>query len=250
MDRIVKGYSDHRFHKRIGELIKQYSKNKIDIRDEVKKLVDFSHYHRLLDLGCGYGWFLEPLPASFDFIMGIDCNAENESQFLSIAKNKSREAQFKRLFLPTHIDMPSGHFDIIVSAYSLYFFPEALPEIRRLMDPEGVFIVITHSKSMLIEGERFFSFDNLRKVIESFSAENGYNILKKFYSRIDYVDYPNELIFTNKDSQALSQYIDFKRVFIEKDANPEQVKERMLKELKERKLLSFNKDDRIFLARP
>ncbi len=249
MDRIAKSYSDFEFHRRVGELIKKYSKNKIDIRDEVKKLVDFSHYHRLLDLGCGYGWFLEPLPAAFEIIVGIDCNDENESQFLNIARNKSKKTHFKKLFLPAHIDIPSGYFDIIASAYSLYFFPDALPEIKRLMDPQGVFIIITHSKSMLIEGEKFFNLDNLRKVIESFSAENGYDILKNYFNRIDYIDYPNELVFTDRDSYALSQYIDFKRAFIEKDVDPELVKEKMIKELKDKKVLRFNKNDRIFLAR-
>lgn len=249
MDKIIKSYSDHEFHKKIGRLIKRYSKNQRDIREEVNRLIDFSNHHRLLDIGCGYGWFIELLPVRLDLIMGIDCNDENEHEFKKISEKKAKEVIFKRLILPTHIDMPSGYFDLITSAYSLYFFPDALSEIKRLLSPEGIFIVITHSRSMLEEGEKFFNFDNLRKVIESFSAENGYDILKAYFSRITYADYPNELVFTEKDKGALAQYIEFKKAFIEKDVDPETVKAKMLEELKLKKILTFNKNDRIFLAR-
>lgn len=250
MDKIIKSYADQGFHKEIGRLIKRYSKNQKDIREEVNRLVEFDKYRRLLDIGCGYGWFIELLPVGFDLIMGIDCNNENEHEFIKICEKKAKETVFKRLMLPAHIDMPSGYFDLISSAYSLYFFPDALSEIKRLLNPDGLFIVITHSRSMLEEGEKFFNFDNLRKVIESFSAENGYGILKNYFSRITYTDFPNELVFKEEDSTALVQYIEFKKAFIEKDVDPETVKEKMLEELKAKKILTFNKNDRIFLARP
>ncbi|HOJ42537.1 MAG TPA: class I SAM-dependent methyltransferase [Syntrophorhabdaceae bacterium] len=250
MEKIIKSYADRIFHRKIGLIIKKHSKNKKDIRNQVKKIVDFKRYHRLLDVGCGYGWFLEALPDGFDVIMGIDCNDENKAEFLSLAEKKAKKAVFIKSFLPSKIDVPSSYFDIIVSAYSLYFFPDMLSEIKRLLAKEGVFIVITHSSHMLEEGERFFRFDNLRKVIESFSAENGYEILKLYFNHVEYFDYPNELIFHEKDSNALEQYIDFKSAFIEKDVDPTLVKERLLKELREKKSLSFNKNDRVFIARP
>lgn len=250
MDKIIKSYSDHVFHKKIGILIKRCSKNKEDIRDEIKKIIDLNAYRRLLDLGCGYGWFLESVPDGFDLIVGIDCNDENEEEFINIAKKKAKQAIFKKLLLPSHIDMPSHYFDLITCAYSLYFFPEALSEIKRLLDYKGIFIAITHSKHMLEEGEKFFDFHNLRKLIESFCAENGYDILKHYFNHVEYYDYLNELIFKEDDCWALEQYIDFKRAFIEQDVEPDMVKEKMLNELKEKKTLTFNKNDRIFIARP
>ncbi|MCX7965263.1 MAG: class I SAM-dependent methyltransferase [Syntrophorhabdaceae bacterium] len=250
MDRIIKSYSDKVFHRKIGILIKKYSKNKEDIRDEVKRLIDFKAFRRLLDLGCGYGWFLESIPDGFDVIMGIDCNEENKDEFLNIARKKAKQAIFKNLLLPTRIDLPSYSFDLITSVYSLYFFPEALSEIKRLLDNKGVFVAITHSKHMLEEGEKFFNFDNLRKLIESFCAENGYDILKHYFSHVEYYDYLNELVFKYDDHDALEQYIEFKRAFIEQDVEPDVVKEKMIQELKEKKVLTFNKNDRIFIARP
>lgn len=250
MEKIIKSYADQLLHKKIGSIIKNHSKNKEDIREKIQETIDFRAYHRLLDVGCGYGWFIEALPEGFDFIMGIDCNDENEHVFLKLGKKKAKKVKFIKLFLPAKIDMPSNYFDLIVSAYSLYFFPGVLPEIKRLISPNGIFIAITHSEHMLEEGEKFFSFDNLRKVIECFSAENGYIILKNYFENIEYFDYPNELIFTEEDREDLEQYIDFKSAFIEQDVNPEVVKEKLLKELEKKKVLTFNKNDRVFIARP
>ena len=83
--------------------------------------------------------------------------------------------------LPTVIDYPAGYFDLVICAYSLYFFPGILPEVKRILRNGGSFVVITHSETMLEEGKRFFDFKNLRTVIEKFSAENGEAILRKYF---------------------------------------------------------------------
>jgi SAM-dependent methyltransferase len=203
----------------------------------------------MLDLGCGYGWFEEVLENRLDLVTGIDCLDENKAGFLKAAKRIAKKAMFEKLQLPVPIEMPSNSFDLIVSAYSLYFFPEAIPEAKRLLCPEGVFLVITHSESMLKEGEDFFDFKNLREVIKHFSAENGETILKRYFSRVTSIDYPNALLFTKNDSDHLARYIDFKKEFISKDVDPALVREKMLEELKTKGSVKLNKDDRIFIAK-
>ncbi len=138
----------------------------------------------VLDLGCGYGWFEEIMPTGLDLIGGIDCLEENETPFLAAARPKAREALFLRMTLPAPTGLSAGRFDLIVALYSLYFFPAFLPEISRLLKPGGLFLCLTHSASMLEEGEHYFNFNNLRKVIERFSAENGYDILRPFFKEI------------------------------------------------------------------
>jgi hypothetical protein len=135
-----------------------------------------------------------------------------------------------------------------VSAYSLYFFPEALEEIRRVLHPEGTFLVITHSESMLKEGERYFNFTNLKKVIQGFSAENGKTILLQHFTRITSIDYDNAIVFNGDESEELALYIDFKKAFISRDVVPRLVMDKMLKMLKTKGRLSFNKNDRIFVV--
>jgi SAM-dependent methyltransferase len=249
MSETIKSYANLTFHRKISELIKDHSENKEDIRDIATREIKWNKTRTLLDLGCGYGWFEEGLEEGLDLVLGIDCLDENKAGFLKAAEKIAKKSLFERIQLPSPIEMPSDSFDLVVSAYSLYFFPEAITEVKRLLRPEGVFLVITHSESMLIEGEDFFNFSNLREVIRNFSAENGEAALKKYFSRIKSIDYQNALLFTKNDSDHLAQYIDFKKEFISKDVNPEVVRDKMLEELKKKGSVKLNKDDRIFIAR-
>jgi SAM-dependent methyltransferase len=249
MSEIIKTYSDLPFHKMIGELIKAHSENKRDIRDVAKGLIDMKKVRAMLDLGCGYGWFEEALEGQFDLILGIDCLEVNGAAFLKTAESISKKAVFKRMTLPKPTEIETECFDLVVSTYSLYFFPEAIPEVDRLLCPDGTFLVITHSESMLKEGEPFFEFNNLKKFIGHFSAENGEAILRRYFSDVRFIDYPNTLLFREDESDHLARYIDFKRGFISRQAGTEAVKERMLEELRKKGSMMFNKNDRIFIAR-
>ena len=248
MKNIIKSYADFDIHRKIGALIKKHSENSQDIRDVVNSAINWPHIHTILDLGCGYGWFEERLEGKFDYIMGIDCHPSNEQAFLSITMPLARTSVFVTRYLPSPIDVPADFFDLVASAYSLYFFPEVLPVVKRVLKPEGIFLVITHSEAMLEEGEMFFQFDNLRKVIQNFSAENGIKILSTYFTDITIIDYYNNIIFNKEEKEDLEQYIDFKKEFIAKDVDHEVVKTTMLCELDRRGILRFNKNDRIFLA--
>ena len=245
----AKSYSDYRLHREIGKILGGRSENKRDIRDIAKSMVEWGRVGRMLDLGCGYGWFEDALEVKIDFIAGIDSLEENGPPFIGSAKRVAQGVVFKQLVLPAPIDFPSDGFDLIISAYSLYFFPGILSEVKRLLRKEGIIVVITHSESMLEEGEKHFNFSNLRNVIENFSAENGEDILKKYFSSVTFVDYKNSLLFERGNEAELSLYIDFKREFIREDVDPDLVKETMLRELSQKGEVCLNKNDRIFLAR-
>lgn len=242
-------YGDQNLHRKVGKIIRTRSANKEDIREVAKRSIDLKKIHRILDMGCGYGWLEETLGGDFDLIVGIDCVANNRRKFLEATEKIAKKAMFKRMHLPCQIEIPSGFFDLIISAYSLYFFPDVIAEVRRLLHADGIFLIITHSESMLEEGQKFFQFNNLRKVIERFSSERGEAVLRPYFSRIQYIDYLNELVFARDNAVELEDYIHFKSEFIAKDIAPEVLKEKLLYELKERGILRLNKNDRIFLAR-
>jgi len=246
---ITKSYSNQPVHAEVGGIIRAHSENRTDIRIVAKKMIEWKNVRRVIDLGCGYGWFEEVLEESTDLIVGVDYLVENANPFTQNAKKTAKEVIFKTCILPATIDFPSGYFDLVVCAYSLYFFPGVLPEVKRILRGGGTFIVITHSETMLEEGKRFFDFNNLRTVIEEFSAENGEATLRKYFQHITSVDYRNSLIFHRGDERDLAFYIDFKREFIKKDANPELVRETMLQELFRKGEFRLNKNDKIFLVK-
>jgi len=241
-------YGDLDFHQKIGRIIKEHSENKQNIREIVLNAVDPEAVNTILDLGCGYGWFEEALVGEFGLIVGIEYVKRNKGRFLSITEKIAKKSVFLSMRLPCPIAMPSDYFDLIVSAYSLYFFPDIIPEVKRMLSPEGTFVIITHSESMLEEGERHFHFKNLRKLIERFSSENGEAILREHFGHIEHIDYSNNLVFDKDGADELADYINFKREFISLDAHPEAVKEKLLYELKEKGTLRLNKNDRIFLV--
>lgn len=249
MKEIIHSYSDLSFHRAIGEMIKKHSENKKDIRSLAVNLVDWTDIKHILDLGCGYGWFEAGLSGRFEKVVGVDCLSENEHAFLDAAGRISEKPGFEHRTLPCALEMPDESFDLVVSAYSLYFFPEEVAEIKRVMKKRGVFLAITHSEAMLQEGERFFDFNNLRKVIQGFSAENGEEILRTCFGDIQHVDFKNAIVFSRYEKKDLADYINFKREFISKDVDPARVMLTMLEELERKGTMRFNKDDRIFLAK-
>lgn len=246
---ITKSYSNHPLHAEAGGIIGAHSENKTDIRGLAKRMIEWKDVRRVIDLGCGYGWFEEALEESADLIVGVDCLIENATPFIQNAKRTAKEAIFKAVTLPATIDFPSGHFDLVVCAYALYFFPGILPEVKRILRDGGTFIVITHSEAMLEEGKQFFDFKNLRTIIEGFSAENGEAILRKHFQHITPVEYRNSLVFHKGDERNLAFYINFKREFIRKDADPDLVRETMLNELFKKGEFCLNKNDKIFLVK-
>lgn len=245
---VVKSYADLEFHRAVGDLIQAHSLNKEDIRDLAGKLVVWDRTQRILDLGCGYGWFEQTLRTPVELIWGVDCLDQNGAAFLEVASRVAREGRFERLRLPAPLAMEDGSFDLVVAAYSLYFFPEMIGEARRVLREGGSFLVITHSEAMLEEGERFFHFGNLRGLIRRFSAENGEGLLRERFEKVRWVDYSNSLFFGRDEGPDLEKYILFKKEFISRDVDPHVVSEVMLRELERSGRLAFNKNDRIFLA--
>lgn len=245
----LESYSDVSLHKKVGTIIKNHSENKKDVREIARNAVDWTSVRSVLDLGCGYGCFEQSLDISLDLLVGIDMHEQNRQPFLRNGRRISKKCLFKQARLPSPIDMPAESFDLVICFYSLYFFPEILPEVRRVLVPRGIFLSITHSEGMLEEAEQFFSFSRLRKLIQRFSAENGEALLGEFFFPVTYIDYLNQLVFTHDDRQDLADYIDFKKDFIARDVNPERLKKRLLGELAAQKVLRLSKNDRIFIAR-
>lgn len=248
MQEALKSYGDPTLHREIGRIIQRRSENKKDIRKTAARLIDWPGSSSVLDLGCGYGWFEEALSIHVEQIRGIDCLEENRGGFLAAAGRVASKIDFEQKLLPQKLNEDDDRFDIVLSVYSLYFFPQMVSEANRVLKKGGTFLVITHSERMMTEGEHFFEFTNLRKTLKNFSAENGAGTLRKLFKEVRTEDYDNSIVFTREDNDDLLKYIEFKKEFIQKDFDPEMVKEKMAAELTRAGTLRFNKNDRIFVA--
>jgi SAM-dependent methyltransferase len=213
-------------------IIKAYSLNKTDIRDVALNNLNCIKVKKVLELGCGYGFFIEKLKDRIDdgaVIIGIDMVENNREPFLHSVSS----IQYKGEFISSSADiireMPKASFDMIITSYSLYFFPHLIPEIARVLAPDGVFIAITHSKDTLHEAIQFIrscmssigSLDAketiINKLFSAFSMEEGKNQLEKYFSRVERLDYNNSMVFPADHVHDFIFYIDKKRNLIYKE---------------------------------
>ena len=255
-------------------IIKNYSTNKSDIRDVALGKLRLDGVKRVLELGCGYGFFIEKLKGILHenaVIIGMDMVENNREPFLhSVAS-----IQYKGEFITGNADiireMPRASFDMIITSYSLYFFPYLIPEISRILAPEGVFIAITHSKNTLQEIMGFITscmkimgIKNqdetvLNKLFLAFSLEEGKDQLEKHFCNVERLDYNNSMVFDAGHIDDFIFYIKKKKILIYKevmDLMPEKMGE--IERCVENKIIEYsqhhgslmlNKDDAVFRCR-
>jgi ubiquinone/menaquinone biosynthesis C-methylase UbiE len=189
-------------------IIKTYSTNKADIRDVALKDIDLSSYERVLELGCGYGFFSEKLAKRLHrnaVIIGIDLVEQNREPFLNSVATSDYRGEFIRNDASIIQTMADSSFDLIVTSYSLYFFPHLIGEIARILKDGGLFIAITHSKNSLSEALVFLpqciqsmGFEQpgeimIHRLFASFSAEDGREKLESSFNSVERIDFDNRL---------------------------------------------------------
>jgi ubiquinone/menaquinone biosynthesis C-methylase UbiE len=212
-------------------IIKTYSMNKSDIRDVALKGLNFRNIKKVLELGCGYGFFIEKLKNRLSegaVIIGIDMVENNREPFLHSVSS----IQYKGEFITGNADiikqMAKESFDMIITSYSLYFFPHLISEISRILAPDGVFIAITHSKNTLQEAMNLIcSCMNtvglnknetvLNKLFSAFSMEDGRYQLEQYFENVERLEYANTMIFPVEHVDDFIFYINKKKNLIYKD---------------------------------
>jgi len=108
-------------------------------------------------------------------------------------------ARFECRRLDSHLDFPDRSFDAVIASYSLYYFPALIPEVARVLKPDGVFISLTHSEShfesLLTAIGIVPHHSELHSVLLEFSAENGAARLTEHFGVVESRPYRNELVF-------------------------------------------------------
>ncbi len=98
----------------------------------------------ILDIGCGTGALLRRLASAYPLatLVGVDAAAGMIAQ----AKAAAAEAAMLRLTqgLAEELPFPSGTFDLVVSTMSFHHWQDqqrGLAEVRRVLTPDGVFVL-------------------------------------------------------------------------------------------------------------
>ncbi|NQV13892.1 methyltransferase domain-containing protein [bacterium] len=212
-------------HRRVGEFIVAHSTNTNNIYSEASSLLNISHPITLLDLGCGYGNFtaaLIPKLKQGSVCHGLDCRINLMKPYLDTVQAAGLSGKFFAIEAGIINQLPDNCYDLVAAAYSLYFFPHLLEEIKRILQPSGILLAITHSKQSLKEffddlrtvllsfsGRRNDYFD-IEKQVASFCEENGLEFLRPHFEIVQMSRHPNQLVFKSDDVDDLLYYLDFR----------------------------------------
>ena len=180
--------------------------------------INLQEHERVLELGCGTGqlWLenFNVVPSNCSVIL---------SDFSKEMVNKSR-SNLQSLNLPIEFEIidaerisyPDHTFDVVIACHMLYHIPniqKALKSINRIMKPNSRFIATTVGKRHLQELKDFLSSfglysqeKNWSKNFSEFTNETGKEILKSFFSDINFYEYINEVKINSIDP--LMKYIE------------------------------------------
>lgn len=193
-------------------LHEKYSTNKQGWFNWLFYQIDFSKVNRLLELGCGNGKLWQE--------NRIDLR--NREIFLSdISEGMVEEVRNKLgsdfnciVADAEKIPFKDSYFDSIIANHVLFYLNDlnlGLKEIDRVLKSDGIFYCSTYGKNHMKEiteiVQNFDSRINLsnHSLYDIFGLENGEDILSKYFSNIQRMDYQDSLEIT--ESKPLIDYI-------------------------------------------
>lgn len=193
-------------------LHEKYSTNKQGWFNWLFNQIDFSKVNRLLELGCGNGKLWQE--------NRIDLR--NREIFLSdISEGMVEEVRnklgsdFNCIVADVEkIPFKDSYFDSIIANHVLFYLNDlnlGLKEIDRVLKSDGILYCSTYGKNHMKEiteiVQNFDSRINLsnHSLYDIFGLENGEDILSKYFSNIQRMDYKDSLAIT--ESKPLIDYI-------------------------------------------
>jgi len=248
-------------HLAVARMIRRRSTHPADVRDFAFEGIDLTRVRRVLDLGCGFGFVVETiaprLPADARWT-GIDACEANRAPFLARVASAGRQGEFIAMPVEDRLPWPAASFDLVLCSYSLYFFPQVLPAVARLLAPDGILVALTHRLGSL---ETLFAVCGidpgralLPRLIERFPAERGRRMLGEHFTQVTKRDYANALRFTRADASDLLLYARFKLPFLIPGASsvqdlPDDIRRAVERFLAGHDEVMLEKDDACFHAR-
>ena len=266
---IHKVFDDVQAHLRIADLIQRFSTNKHDVRRTSLEGLDLKECRQILDLGCAFGSFTDKLKGRVSLeavATGVDVIGGYEPLFLAACRRAGIHGRFFSTGTSILKSFADRSFDLILCSYALYFFPEMIPEISRLLRRKGTFVAITHHRQNagemieLIKGildtmGLFHERDlPLESITGRFSAENGDALLRPWFGKIHVIDFPNRLVFSKQDIEYFLDYYRFKSPLyftdtgLDMEAIVPVVSEQIRRAASERQGITISKDDCIFIC--
>lgn len=171
---------------------------------------------RILELGCGNGALWTENLSLLPEHIHICLSDISEGMLRDARRNIGQEdPRFSfQAFDCADIPFPDKSFDLVIANHVLFYcrdLPRVCREVRRVLKPEGSFLCSTYGKEHMKEISSLVQqFDSrivlsAEKLYEQFGLENGQELLKPFFSRIDCRRYEDSI--TLSQAEPLIEYI-------------------------------------------
>ncbi len=253
----------------VAQIIKKHLTNKFDIRNIALDGLDLSKVRKIIDLGCGCGFFTHGLKNRVHKdaeITGIDRHSKCKHLYLQACDEVDIKGKFLGRGISEIEKIKNNTIDLIICSYALYYFPDYIKHISRILKEDGFFVTITHSsphmkeftdyvKNILrIKGIDFHKRLPYESLIENFSNTNGKMLLSPWFEVVTSREYKGTLVFNQNEFCHFEKYFNFKHSFFipGNDMNQEMlteiVLEKVQQDLKNFGQLKITKDDTIFIC--
>jgi ubiquinone/menaquinone biosynthesis C-methylase UbiE len=262
-------FSNAEKHRVISDIIQRHLIPVKDIRKIAFSKINLSGAENILDLGCGFGFSTEGLKGFVNKgsnVTGIDIHSHYESYFLDSCETAGFKGIFRCADARTIKAEKPETFDLVISSFSLYFFPDMIELIARTIKKSGHLVAFTHAIPHMIELTSFVKnyllsegighFDVLpyEKLIGNFSDENGITLLSPWFRKVEKYKCKNTLVFKPHEFEDLLTYLTFKEPYFIPDNNHDTeplihaIAEEILRVMKREGEFKITKDDCIYIC--
>ena len=176
----------------------------------VSRQVEWPVEARVLEVGCGTGWFwveaAPSLPDDLDLTL-TDLSAGMVHEALGRVLGRGRHRRIAGYVADVQ-DLPSTdrEFDVVVANHMLYHVPEpprAVRELARVLRPDGTVVVATNGQGHLAElwevRDEVFGAESGRWFTEVFGIDNGATMLCEQFDDVEWRPYTDRLICRHAD---------------------------------------------------
>lgn len=262
-------FSNAEKHRIISDIIQRHLTPVKDIRKIAFSTINLRDTENILDLGCGCGFSTQGLKGFVNIgstVKGIDIHSHYESYFMDSCKNAGFNGIFRCADARTIEAEKPYTFDLVISSFSLYFFPDLIGLIARTIKKNGHLVAFTHAIPHMIELTTFVKnylsskgighFDVLpyEMLIGNFSDENGMKLLSPWFHKVEKYKCKNTLVFKPHEFEDLFTYLTFKEPYFipanNQDTEPliHAIAEEILWVMKREGEFRITKDDCIFIC--
>jgi SAM-dependent methyltransferase len=147
---------------------------------------------RFVEVGCGSGWLSERVQRE----LGCEVVAFDQSEYM-VEEARARGVD-ARVGDVRDLPLADGEFDCAAAAWMLYHVSDvdgALAELSRVLRSGGRLVAVTNSRTSLRE---LADLLGVERTPYTFSAENGAELLRRHFQRVERHDADGWLVFPSR----------------------------------------------------